>query len=258
MGEQQEMDICATLPERDDVVECVRARGFLLDSGAKRFRHTGKTLVKRLQAAPELAQQICLSLRLGMSARAVAIKFSISPNSVQAIRLALRERGELEAVAKGVDRVLDEFIELAAERIKEGILLGQIHPGQLPIPLMAAIDKRSQRDAGVVLGTGRTEGDVALENLDAAWRLAKLAVESQSNVSSSQVVDVQVCVSIPTAVDTSAATGAGGAERGEGSVSAGGEAGELAAGTGAEVGGGGSLGPDPLDDQCKSPENFRT
>jgi hypothetical protein len=258
MAEQPELDICATLPERDDVVDCVRSRGFLLDSGAKRFRHTGKTLVKRLQAAPELAQQICLSLRLGMSARAVAIKFSISPNSVQAIRLALRERGELEAVAKGVDRVLDEFIELAAERIKEGILLGQIHPGQLPIPLMAAIDKRSQRDAGVVLGTGRTEGDVALENLDAAWALARRAVESQSNVSRSQVVDVQAADVISSVVDTSGATAVTGAERVEVVGLGGGDGSAAAAGNGAETGGGGPNGAGPADDRCKSPENFGT
>jgi hypothetical protein len=117
---------------------------------------------------------------------------------------------------------------------------------------MAAIDKRSQRDAGVVLGTGRTEGDVALENLDAAWALARRAVESHSNVSRSQVVDVQVDVSIPAAVDTSVDTGVVGAERVEVVELGGGD------GSAAAAGGGGSNGAGPADDRCKSPENFGT
>ena len=256
MGEEQkELDICATLPEREDVVDCVRSAGFLLESGAKRFRHTGKNLVKRLQSAPELAQQVCLALRLGMSARGVAIKFGISPNSVQAIRLALRERGELEAVAKGVDRVLDEFIELAAERIKEGILLGQIHPGQLPIPLMAAIDKRSQRDAGVVLGTGRTEGSLVLENLDAAWELARRAVESESNAKRGQVVDITASDVVSSGADTEADTfPSGGQVAGRTADGL-----EVEGGQGSkEAGGGGLASAAAPITPCTTPENFGT
>lgn len=213
---QQEFDaeFFRGLPERDDVVAVVRAPGFSLPPVRKVFRHTGRNLVRRLKCAPDLAVQIAWSLRSGMSARAVAIRFSISPNSVVQIRESLREKGELEAVAKRVDSILDRFIELSSERIEEGILMGEVHPGQLPIPLMAAIDKRSQRDAGMVLGTERTRAEVLLENLDSAWSAAKklAAIDAESNALRAEVVEPQPPTYDSTQNDTAPATASDPAE----------------------------------------------
>lgn len=255
--EQKEFDAAffRSLPERRDVVECVLSPAFLLPDGGKKFRHTGKNLIRKLKGAPELAVQICWSLRSGMSARAVAVTYSISPNSVVAIAEALRARGELEAVSKRVDSILDRFIWLSSERIEEGILNNEVHPGQLPIPLMAAIDKRSQRDAGVVLGTGRTEGAVVLENLDAAWELARRAVESESNAKRGQVVDVQAVDVVSDGAATEVGTfPSGGQVAGRTSDGL-----EVDGGQGVQEAGGGGLSPAaaPIA-PCTAPENFGT
>lgn len=264
-AEQPEFDAAffRGLPERDDVVNLVKSRHFLLPERVKVFRHTGRNLVKRLKGAPELAVQICWSLRSGMSARACAIRYSISPNSVTAVRDALRERGELEAVAKRVDSILDRFIELSSERIEEGILMGEVHPGQLPIPLMAAIDKRSQRDAGMVLGTERTQGDALLENLNAAWELArrKAAFDSESKSKDAQVIDVQTSDGVRLESDTSPETFPSGGKSADGGrmdgVRAAVDRGQ-AARDGAEAGGGDRDFAGRQNDGCTGPENFGT
>ncbi len=263
--EQPEFDAAffRGLPERQDVVDLVKSRGFLLPERVKVFRHTGRNLIKRLKTAPDLAVQICWCLRSGMSARACAIRFSISPNSVTAIRDALRERGELEAVAKRVDSILDRFIELSSERIEEGILMGEVHPGQLPIPLMAAIDKRSQRDAGMVLGTERTQGDALLENLQAAWEIAKrkAAFDSESKRDGAQVVDAKVTYVAGGAADTAADTfldGGQGAAGGRTEAERLADAGGQVAPSGAEAGGGDRDFAGRQNDGCTGPENFGT
>jgi hypothetical protein len=263
--EQPEFDAAffRALPERQDVVDIVKSRNFLLPERVKVFRHTGRNLIKRLKCAPDLAVQVCWCLRSGMSARACAIRFSMSPNSITAIRDALRDRGELEAVAKRVDSILDRFIELASERIEEGILMGEVHPGQLPIPLMAAIDKRSQRDAGMVLGTERTQGDALLENLQAAWELArrKAAFDSESKSTDAQVVDVQTSDSVDRVSDTSADTVPSGGRVPDGrrteAETAAAEAGPAAPGA-AEAGGGDRDFAGRQNDGCTGPENIGT
>lgn len=254
---QELMDIYRELPERQDVVDVVRGGTFLtLTEGRKLFRHTGKNLIKRLKSAPELAAQVCLALRLGMSARACALRFNMSPNSVVAVREALRERGELEAVSKRVDAILDDFIELAAERIKEGILMGEIHPGQLPIPLMAAIDKRSQRDAGVVLGTGRTEGELVASELEAKWAAAKALLDLQSKAGAAQVVDVQVQDVAEAGADTLAGNSNAGFEVSSNGGTTADQVPGAAAAEGGEAGGGGSDSGARQDGRWAGPENF--
>lgn len=263
--QQFDAEFFRSLPERPDVVDLVRAGDFLLPSKAdgKQFKHTGKIIIKRLKSAPELAMSICWSLRSGMSARAVALAHRISPNSVATIAEALRERGELEAVSKRVDSILDRFIWLASERIEEGILLGEVHPGQLPIPLMAAIDKRSQRDAGMVLGTGITQGEAALAEIEARWAAAKRLVDLKSEADCVQVFDVKACdIGVPvldTSADTlpaavPAAVRAAGAEQLVGSA----DACPGARSEAVEGGGGGSASGGGQEPRLDGPENFGT
>lgn len=259
--QQFDAEFFRSLPERPDLVDIVRAADFLLPPKAegKQFKHTGKIIIKRLKSAPELAMSICWALRSGMSARAVALAHRISPNSVATIAEALRDRGELEAVSKRVDSILDRFIWLASERIEEGILLGEVHPGQLPIPLMAAIDKRSQRDAGMVLGTGITQGEAALAEIEARWAAAKRLVDLKSEATVAQVVDVHVLDVIPAVVDTSADTGPTAARAaGAGPVVGSTEAGAGARAAEAEAGWGGSDSAGGQEPRLDAPENFGT
>jgi hypothetical protein len=122
-------------------------------------------LIRKLKADPETCEAICWAIAVGLAAREIARRFGISPNSVVAVREAMTERGELEATGKRIDRLLNAFVEVGYERILEGTLNGEIHPGQLPIPVLAADDKRRQRDAGMVVGTERTVAEVTVEHI---------------------------------------------------------------------------------------------
>lgn len=200
----------ADLPRCEGLVEMVRARSFLsADSPVtKRFRRTGKLLIRSLRNDTERAEAICLALRLDMSARLIARRFNIAPESVQLVRDAMTERGELRAVRLRVDRLLDRFIELGLERMVEGCANGEIHPGQISIPVLAALDKKSQRDAGVVLGTERTQEDVGLERVEAALALIRLRLappsEALSEGSSKNANVIEVSVTLDTSQDTAA------------------------------------------------------
>ena len=197
--EQPELPVMASLPEREDLVEMVRARSFLPNGTPKRFKHSGKIVVKRLRNNEELATLTCLLLRAGVSQRLVAIRTGISTNSVGAIVEAMRNRGELESVRLRVDRVLDRFVEVGLERVVDGILHGEIHPGQLTIPVLAAYDKKAQRDAGMVVGTQRTVTEVTVDQVMAAYRLAR---ESQSLGSVRKALPLQGVVELDTVQDT--------------------------------------------------------
>jgi hypothetical protein len=171
-------------PERPDVVQLIRSRSFVGEKPpAKVFKHTGKIVVKRLKADPETCEALCWAIKVGLSAREVARRFGISPKSVVQIREAMDERGELAPIGQRIDRRLNQFVELGYEVIIEGAAVGVIHPGQLPIPVLAADDKRRQRDAGMVVGTERTQASVTAEQIILEVALARRAIESGSDAS---------------------------------------------------------------------------
>jgi hypothetical protein len=182
----------SVLPIRPDLEAMVRARSFLRADPVKVFTHSGKIVIRRLLNDEQTAEQICAAICLGLSARLIGRRFSISPKSVVAIREAMEERGELAPVRLRVQRKLDRVIELGLERWEEGILAGEIHPGQLPIPTLAAIDKRGQLDAGIVPGTDRTVGEVTLEQILAARAVARLAAEGRSDANPRKPAESEV------------------------------------------------------------------
>lgn len=195
-----------TLPVREDLVEMVQARSFLPEKRPDSARFSGKITIKRMLNNEELCEQVCTSIAIGLSVRLIAKRFQLSAHSVIRIRQAMETRGELEAVGKRIRQKLDRFIELGLERMEEGVLNGEIHPGQLPIAVLAAIDKKGQLDAGVVPGTsvlvGEAEGAQIRAYFEALRQAKAAATESQSIGHSAQGVELQVQASDVRPLDT--------------------------------------------------------
>lgn len=150
------------LPVRQDLVLMVKE---------KAHEFTGKILGKDA----ELCRAICADLMTGLSGRKIAKKYRISRNSILGIERIMRERGELEPLKKAILQQLDDIIYIGLERIKEGIAEEEIHPGQLPIPISALIDKKGQLEAGLVPGTERSVAEVTAEQVQAAFEAMKRA-----------------------------------------------------------------------------------
>jgi hypothetical protein len=208
LEEQPELLDAASYPERHDMVAMIRARSFLPQKAPKVFSHSGKLLIKRLKADQVGCEMLCWAVKLGLAARYIAWRFGISPNSVVNVRQAMTERGELEAVGKRIDTLLDRFVEVGYERITEGVLSGEIHPGQLPIPVLAGDDKRRQRDAGMVVGTDRTQAAVTAEQVMLAVAMARRAIESGSDARASKQAQIGHILDLDTGLDTAQAPSA--------------------------------------------------
>jgi transposase-like protein len=166
------------LPARIEVVEMIEARSFVDREHAEALRmkfkgFTGKILLRELLSNEEMATALCLALQSGMSERLVAKRFGISTHSIPRIKFAMQERGELAAIRRRVDALLDRFVEVGFETIIEALLSGQMNPNSVSIAVIAADDKRRQRDAGLVPGTERTEEDITLAKVQAQFALLK-------------------------------------------------------------------------------------
>lgn len=199
---QPELPALTRVEERPDVVAMVEARSFVGQKPPRVFTRTGKILLKELRSDEEYCVALCFALRLGMSARLVASRFRISRASLAAVRHAMTERGELAPVRTRVDRLLDDMVEEGMEHVLDGIRTGKIHPGQLSIPVLAAYDKKAQRDAGIVVGTQRTVAAVTTEQLLA--ELAALEAIADSGSAAGPVIPVQTeaVPAVDTGVDT--------------------------------------------------------
>lgn len=212
VGEQLVLLDARSRPMRNDLVQMVKARSYV---------HTGKLLSKD----EELCRAVCRDLVAGLSGRKVAKKYGVSRNSVLAIEHAMRARGELEPLKKETARLLDEFIYLGLERITEAVAEDEISPGQLPIPIMAAIDKKGQLEAGMVPGTDRTVAEVTAEQVQAAFEAMKrarvLAIETTSDANTVEPQQTLAIAAQDTALDTtppapaSPDQGGGGSSAGE-------------------------------------------
>lgn len=196
-------------PEFEDnpaLVELVRKKSFI---------RTGKILGKE----PQRCRAICLDIIYGrssglMSDRQIAAKHRVSRNDFAAILAVMAARGELEPLTKQINSLLDMNTMLMGVRINEGLLEGTIHPGQIPIPWLYAMDKRAQRDAGLVQGTEVPVGDVAEANIRAYFSILERiesATESRSDARPTEPVDITPATSSPAAADTPANTPAPGA-----------------------------------------------
>ena len=165
-AQQWELITPESHPERLDVLDYIANRP--KSTVPTRYRHTGRRFFRRIQQCPALAEMVITGLRMGMSIRLLSLRIGVAPKTLAAARRLLTERGELPPVRRRVDRLLDEFVEEGLEYALEGIRSGKTHPGQIPIPALAGFDKMSQRDAGIVVGTDRTQEETALARLEAA------------------------------------------------------------------------------------------
>lgn len=159
------------LPERPDLVQMVKR-------GVHRFT------AERLSRDEELCRSVCADLLLGLSARAIARKWHISRSSVGSIEALMRANGEMDSIRMRTLDLLGKVTITGLEVWLHALENGLISPGQIPIPVLAALDKKAQLEAGVVLGTGRTEKELSVDDLEAAWSKVKSAgavidVESQ-------------------------------------------------------------------------------
>ena len=151
----------AALPDDAELVEVVRQ--------SNKPSYTGKTAVKN----HERAQAICRAILSGMGVCATASTFKVSTRTVHNIMRILRERGELQPMAAEILSKLDQIIDVGTEVWLDALERGKISPGQVPIPVLAAIDKRAQLSAGIVLGTGRTEREIRSSDVESAFALVK-------------------------------------------------------------------------------------
>ena len=206
--EQMELLDESMLPVRPDVEELVRQRSFL--GGKKLLSHSGKIVLRRVLACEELAEGVCTALLMGLSVRLIAKRFGMSTRSVINIRQAMTDRGELAPLRQRIAQKLDRVIELGLERWEEGIVSGEIHPGQLPIPTLAALDKKAAMDSGLVGDTGRSEAEILLAQVKAVQGLYAMASDTESAGSNADVVDVESTTQAPDCPATGQATVAAG------------------------------------------------
>jgi hypothetical protein len=173
-------------------------------------QRTGKILLKQLRDDPEFAEAICSALVLGMSARLVARRFAISPESVVVLREAMTERGELRPVRLRIQAKVDRLAEDGLDETWQGLMDGKIHPGQGWIPSLATVDKSAQAAAGMVSGTDRTVEEVTVARLMAARELVlahRAAIDSDSGAAMGQGVALQLPARPVGAPATGPATG---------------------------------------------------
>lgn len=206
LAQPQDLFCESMLPVRPDLELMVRERSFLPEKRPDSARFSGKIVIRKLMNDVELCEAICAALLMGLSARIIGKRFTLSPRSVVNIRQAMADRGELAPVRLRIQAKLDRVIELGLERWEEGILDGSIHPGQIPIPTLAAIDKKGQLEAGVVPGTDVTEGEAQEAKIRAAWLALELAraaaSDPQSTAAEAHPIDITPRPAADVAPDT--------------------------------------------------------
>jgi hypothetical protein len=210
LAQPQELFDESMLPDRSDLVEMVKGRSFLREMAPDRARFSGKIVIRQMLNDEELCEAVCTAILAGLSARLIGKRFGLSPRSVANIRDAMADRGELAPVRTRIQRKLDRVTELGLECVEDGLLRGEIHPGQAWIPVLATVDKREQLAVGMVPGTERTVAGVTLEQVLAEHAAAKAKAASpdrRSEGTATQPVDVQSSVVSVSPLDTALDTG---------------------------------------------------
>lgn len=197
-------DLWPEWPNDPLLVERIRERSFL---------RTGKIIGKHM----ERCRAVCLDVVYGratglLSDRAIAQKHRISRNDLQVVIDIMDVRGELEPLTKAINAQLDMNTWLAGMRIQEGLLSGDIHPGQLPIAWCAMFDKKAQRDAGMVVGTERTVAGVTAEQLAIELAMVRRHLRAPSDSRADDLPTKQAQISAVSTPDTGMDTGKGSPE----------------------------------------------
>jgi hypothetical protein len=118
------------LPVRDDMVEIVRTG---------RYVHTGARLLDNEERTQLVVNRLCL--RHGVER--IARDMGISPNSIRKMRACLVAQGKMDGFVKRFTSKVEDTLEAGLEAFYQGILSGEVHPGQLPVGLGILFDKRA-------------------------------------------------------------------------------------------------------------------
>lgn len=118
------------LPVRDDMVEIVRTG---------RYVHTGARLLDNEERTQLVVNRLCL--RHGVER--IARDLGISPNSIRKMRAVLVAQGKMDGFVKRFTAKVEDTLEAGLEAFYNGILSGEVHPGQLPVGLGILWDKRA-------------------------------------------------------------------------------------------------------------------
>src|ERR1041385_1650335 len=106
---------------------------------SKSFVHTG-AFVSRDEA---LCRDICLDLLSGVSRRAIAERFGVSRNTVNAIREIMESRGELEPLKREVARRLDRCVIYGLENLEFALATNGLPASQLSVAVGILLDKKA-------------------------------------------------------------------------------------------------------------------
>lgn len=119
-----------SLPVRPDIVQIV---------AQNRYHHTGARLLDN----EELTARVVERLSLGHGVERIARDLTISPHSIRAARAELVSQGKMAGFVKRFVVKIEDILEAGLSRYMDGILSGEVHPGQLPVGLGILSDKRS-------------------------------------------------------------------------------------------------------------------
>jgi hypothetical protein len=105
----------------------------------KSFVHTG-AFISRDEV---LCREICMDLIAGISRRAIALRFGVSRNTVNAIREIMEARGELEPLKREVARRLDRCVIFGLENLEHALATDGLPASQLSVACGILLDKKA-------------------------------------------------------------------------------------------------------------------
>ena len=105
----------------------------------KAFVHTGAFVSRDEQ----LCRDICTDLIAGISRRAIALRFAVSRNTVNAIREIMESRGELEPLKREVAKRLDRCVIFGLENLEHTLATNGLPASQLSVAVGILLDKKA-------------------------------------------------------------------------------------------------------------------
>jgi hypothetical protein len=182
-----------------------------LEAKAKEYLHTGKIACKDA----ERVEQVCRAVLLRIPARAIARKYKIGRETIDAIVAHAHATGKLRPLAEALLEEATEIAFLAGHALKEALADGKVQPQCLGMVWGTATDKiqlLTHQATSIVL---HKEGDDNEALIRLAWEAvqrARAASDPEAGAKAAQVVDITTLPAsqaLPdTALDTAQAAGA--------------------------------------------------
>lgn len=181
------------LPLREDLVQLVRTEA---------YRHTGARLLDNEAKALRLVELLLGSWGL----KRISEEMHVSVHSVRAAREALVAQGKLAPYKSRVVAKIEDIIELGLDKYHEGLLNGEVSPGQIPVGVGILSDKRA-----LALGEPTAISVSAAAQLDAKALSVEALNDWVDNLASARPVDAPSTGLAPQAPGAQALLAAGAA-----------------------------------------------